>query len=469
MRKSTFITVSILLCFAFNSGSFSQSFRNEILIDVPGKNYNFDIFSIDEYYPHTESYITWINEIDSIFTVYLKKISPEMGDNIVIASDNIMKLNPKISMWGNIKIAWQNYIDNYYQIILCNYSNDSLCNKTILCDSLLDNPQISLSSQRITWIEEGNLFFKEVYPAISKSILIDSINCSSPNIKKNDNEHYTKILYVKEENGDHLIHLAEYFDGSTPHWGIEAISVGYNRNPQFGMLGGISFENFDQNVWKIKYTYNGDTDHLHITNNNSCNYKNSYLFSYGIATGSTESKTPFFVAFDSDSLENNNEIFIRTYQFGYKDSLINISNMEGNDYEPKVAYTSRNDTLYVSILWIHEDESKSNIWMTSAVFNPILGTVEYQNINPSSYFLFQNYPNPFNPYTNIEYYIRKTSHVRIEVYDTLGKKIMTLKEGIEKPGVHKIIFDGSNLASGTYYYTLNFGGIKKSRSMTLVR
>ncbi len=463
MKNIILIFNVILFCIFSNSGLFSQSFQNEVLIDIPGSNYDFDLLSLEYYpYPNSESYyITWINKNNSVYSVYLKKISPEMGDNIIISSDYEVKSNPKIAYGQRIKIAWQNYTNEYYQIISCEFFDDSLSTKTIIQDSLAADPQISLCENRIAWIDNGRLFIKNVYPNLSNSILIDSSSCSSPSIAN------TKILYEKEENGNRLIYLASYRYYPVPQWNYEIISDGHNQNPNLGMFGGIAFEKFDQGVWKICYSYPADL--YKLTKNKDCNYNNPFVFSYPITTGSMENKTPFFITFDTDSLENNNEIFINTFIFGTKDSLINISNMEGNDYEPKVTTVSINDTFYVSIIWIHEQNSKYEIWIAKEVYNPILGSVNDKVFNSHSFYLLQNYPNPFNPFTNIEYHIRKTSKVSLEIYDVLGKKIMTLTDGTKQPGIHKIIINGNNLASGIYFYTLNIEGITKTKSMILMR
>ena len=45
---------------------------------------------------------------------------------------------------------------------------------------------------------------------------------------------------------------------------------------------------------------------------------------------------------------------------------------------------------------------------------------------PNEFKLYQNYPNPFNPSTIINYTIPKTSNVRLEVFDLLGRKLLTL-------------------------------------------
>ncbi len=75
---------------------------------------------------------------------------------------------------------------------------------------------------------------------------------------------------------------------------------------------------------------------------------------------------------------------------------------------------------------------------------------------PESAFLEQNYPNPFNPDTRIKYLLRCGGRAILKVYDITGKEIMTLLDKIQAAGNYDLYFDGSNLSSGIYYYTLDF-------------
>lgn len=73
---------------------------------------------------------------------------------------------------------------------------------------------------------------------------------------------------------------------------------------------------------------------------------------------------------------------------------------------------------------------------------------------PETFSLSQNYPNPFNPSTKIEYQIPKTSFVRLTVFDILGREIAKLVNEELAPGIYEIEWDGSNYASGIYFYRL---------------
>jgi len=83
---------------------------------------------------------------------------------------------------------------------------------------------------------------------------------------------------------------------------------------------------------------------------------------------------------------------------------------------------------------------------------------------PKAYELFQNFPNPFNPTTTIKFALPRADHVKIVVYNILGKKVATLVDANKPAGYHVVTFDGSRLASGIYFYqmqTKHFVRVKK--------
>ena len=76
---------------------------------------------------------------------------------------------------------------------------------------------------------------------------------------------------------------------------------------------------------------------------------------------------------------------------------------------------------------------------------------------PNDFTLRQNYPNPFNPATTIEYQLPTSSHVKLSVFDVLGREVATLVDARQPAGVYTVRFDGSNLNSGFYFYRLSAG------------
>ncbi|MBU1679293.1 MAG: Ig-like domain-containing protein [Bacteroidetes bacterium] len=95
---------------------------------------------------------------------------------------------------------------------------------------------------------------------------------------------------------------------------------------------------------------------------------------------------------------------------------------------------------------------------------------------PNKFELFQNYPNPFNPRTIIKFSIAPVEtrhasslHVQLRVYDLLGREIQTLVNEQKSPGTYEVVFDGSNLSSGTYFYKLKSGSNQIVKKMIIIK
>ncbi len=115
-------------------------------------------------------------------------------------------------------------------------------------------------------------------------------------------------------------------------------------------------------------------------------------------------------------------------------------------------------------------------------FNPfVLGTVQLVGETPfhtsvetqshivRDFILNQNYPNPFNPTTEISYSHDRSTNVKLVVFDLMGREIQTLVDQVQFPGVHKVIFDGSGLSNGVYFYKLETDRNVMVKKMILVK
>jgi hypothetical protein len=83
--------------------------------------------------------------------------------------------------------------------------------------------------------------------------------------------------------------------------------------------------------------------------------------------------------------------------------------------------------------------------------------------------LYDSYPNPFNPSTTIRYALPYSSNVALAVFNALGQQVATLVNGIQQAGYHEVKFDGSNLASGVYFYRIQAGSFVQAKKLILVR
>ena len=98
-----------------------------------------------------------------------------------------------------------------------------------------------------------------------------------------------------------------------------------------------------------------------------------------------------------------------------------------------------------------------------------VGIKNISSSEPVSYSLSQNYPNPFNPNSTIKFKIKDSKFVSLKVYDEMGREVTSLVNEKLQPGEYEVKFDGSNLASGMYYYRLNAGDFSETKKMILIK
>ena len=79
-------------------------------------------------------------------------------------------------------------------------------------------------------------------------------------------------------------------------------------------------------------------------------------------------------------------------------------------------------------------------------------------IASSNLILNQNYPNPFRHSTEISYYLPEEGTVLIKIYNTMGEAITELVKEQQASGWHRISFDASGIAPGSYPFKMDFEG-----------
>ncbi len=108
----------------------------------------------------------------------------------------------------------------------------------------------------------------------------------------------------------------------------------------------------------------------------------------------------------------------------------------------------------------------------ATLYNPnlVVSVGNNNTVTVDDFRLYQNYPNPFNPKTIINFQCSMFNFVSLKVYDILGNEIRTLVNAIKQPGAYKVEFDGSDLASGIYFYSLEVNGNKvDAKRMVLLK
>lgn len=121
--------------------------------------------------------------------------------------------------------------------------------------------------------------------------------------------------------------------------------------------------------------------------------------------------------------------------------------------------------------WHSFNDGTNSTWQLDvalAVY-PVIDFVVGVNEQNTNVLSLSNIPNPAKDNTMIHYELKETSNVEFSLFDVTGKKLSTLKQGVQSSGSHQFKFDASNLSSGVYFYTISAGDYKMTSKMTVAK
>jgi len=130
---------------------------------------------------------------------------------------------------------------------------------------------------------------------------------------------------------------------------------------------------------------------------------------------------------------------------------------------------SENTTYFWRMKSISDNELRNSEWSDTLTFTTGVRTSIEDELIPQQYTLSQNYPNPFNPSTQIHYALPEATHVTLEVFNSVGQKVMELVNSQKSAGLHTATFDASGLSSGVYLYKLTTPSFTETKKMLLIK
>ena len=160
-------------------------------------------------------------------------------------------------------------------------------------------------------------------------------------------------------------------------------------------------------VWKIPFASTGNTISLNIQNNSSLEAKNVSV---------TFNHLPTWLEFKSSSA-----------------LLKDVSANSSGDAEftfsvDKKAPVEKDTTLTATI-----STSDGQTWTKDI-------TIEVAA--PKDYQLYNNFPNPFNPSTKIAFDLPKASHVKLVIYDIVGREVAQVADADYPAGYTELTWSG---------------------------
>ena len=79
------------------------------------------------------------------------------------------------------------------------------------------------------------------------------------------------------------------------------------------------------------------------------------------------------------------------------------------------------------------------------------------------------YPDFFSLETTIVSSVPSAGHVKVAIYDVLGREVMVLHDGSLGAGVHLRSLDASDWTSGVYFVRVETQGISAAKRVTLMK
>ncbi len=202
--------------------------------------------------------------------------------------------------------------------------------------------------------------------------------------------------------------------------------------------------NTDGQIWQIPFASAGNTISLSIQNNSSLEAK-------GVSVAFN--RLPTWLSFKSTTV-----------------SLKDVSANSPGDAEftfsvDKKAPVGRDTTLVATISTSASPLGNGQTWMKEIKIS--VGA-------PKDYKLYDNFPNPFNPSTKIAFELPKASHVRLLIYDIVGREVVQVADADYPAGYTEITWNGINkngnlVSSGVYFYRVSTDRWSKVKKMLMLK
>ncbi|MEO8446312.1 MAG: T9SS type A sorting domain-containing protein [bacterium] len=245
---------------------------------------------------------------------------------------------------------------------------------------------------------------------------------------------------------------------------VQGVRVDFIRN---GVNPGIGFA-FTDPVGIATYCYVGTTVGRDTIIGTTGNLSDTVIKEW-------DDPSPVELSSFTSSVSGKNVTLNWTTSEELNNSGFDIERSVVNGEWTKLAFVQGNGTTTNNMSYTFSDKNlnsgKYNYRLKQIDFN---GNFTYYDLGsevtvaiPNKFNLSQNYPNPFNPTTKIDFELPTDGNINLYVYDNSGKLVSTLSDGFKSAGYYSIQFNAANIASGVYFYKLEFSSASLNTSKVM--
>ncbi len=122
--------------------------------------------------------------------------------------------------------------------------------------------------------------------------------------------------------------------------------------------------------------------------------------------------------------------------------------------------------LYGDTLWGLGPYRHTRYLITGYSDTPDIATTD---LLPDGWILYPPYPNPFNSTATVRFDVPQPSPVRLTLYNLLGQEVQVISNRTYNAGQHVVHLNGTSLASGVYFVSLDTGVQSRVRRLILLK
>ena len=139
-----------------------------------------------------------------------------------------------------------------------------------------------------------------------------------------------------------------------------------------------------------------------------------------------------------------------------------------------LAWTNGIGSDSIQLKLVESDNTNNNMLVNINFLAQYDLSIDNESFNANTIKILSCYPNPFNPSILLKYKIGKRNHVRLDIYNILGKKVKSLVEEVQEAGNYYTKWDGNNgfnqpLPSGAYFLRMQSGERHMIKKITLIK
>jgi len=180
--------------------------------------------------------------------------------------------------------------------------------------------------------------------------------------------------------------------------------------------------------------------------------------------------SPLFSFPDKDAIPEKPQNKLKSKITVTGTATITIINNKSSNYGPKVekiilingGKVNNVITKESELLETNSNEFDGNFTKASTIDIPI------------EFIIGKVYPNPFNPAVKIQYGLPDETAVSIAIHDIQGRLINKFSTNIQSAGWHEYIwngidYNGQNVGTGVYLFTIQVGNLIKKQKITFLK